>query len=68
MSKLVAQQQTGGADCGVFAIAFAYHAARGTFIADLHFEQKNIRAHLNQCLEEGEFSPFPLALKAAAAK
>ena len=67
VKQVSVQQQIGGADCGVFAIAFAYHAARGDSMTNLHFEQKLMRIHLIKCLEKREFTPFPKA-KAAALK
>ena len=33
------QKQKGGSDCGVFAIAFAFHAAMGDNISGLQFDQ-----------------------------
>ena len=40
------QQQNGSNDCGVFAIAFAVHAALGDDIRRLEFDQNQMRDHL----------------------
>ncbi len=53
------QQQSGGVDCGVFAIANAYHAERGDTVEMLQFDQARMRQHLIQCFEKQQFSPFP---------
>ena len=45
------QQQTGKVDCGIFAIAFAYHAASGDNPAELQFQQERMRDHLLQCFK-----------------
>ena len=59
VEQVRAQQRTGGADCGVFAIATAIHVAQGDVITNIHFEQKLMRAHLITCLEENKFTRFP---------
>ena len=33
-------------DCGVFAIAFACHAARGDNLSNIKFQQKKMHQHL----------------------
>ncbi len=43
------QQQSGGSDCGIFAIAFAVHLLRGDNIEDIDFDQEKMRSHLNSC-------------------
>jgi hypothetical protein len=53
------QRQEGIADCGVFALAFAYHAARGDVVETLNFNQRALRVHLLKCFSEEMFSPFP---------
>ena len=52
------QQQTGGEDCGLFAIAFAYHAALGENLGEVTFEQKNLRQSLVHCFEQNCLQPF----------
>ncbi len=54
------QKQRGGSDCGVFAIAFALHAAMGQNISLLEFDQLKMRSHLLKCLQEQIFTPFPV--------
>ena len=48
------QKQKGGSDCGVFAIAFAFHAAMGDNISGLQFDQLKMK-----CLRKQKFTPFP---------
>ena len=47
------QQQNGMNDCGVYAIAFALHAALGDTLNDIEFNPK-MRAHLLQCFRKKE--------------
>ena len=60
LSRRPVQQQTGGADCGIFAIAYAYHAARGDKVETLNFDQARMRQHLLNCFEKELLSPFPV--------
>jgi len=53
------QQQSGLADCGVFAIAFALHTALGHRVPDLEFNQAKVRSHLLKCLTNRQLLPFP---------
>ena len=53
------QHQLGGKDCGVFVIAFAYHATRGDDISSFTFDQTQMRRHLVTCFLIGKMSPFP---------
>ena len=53
------QQQSGLADCGVFAIAFALHTALGHRVPDLEFDQAKMRSHLLKCLTKRKLLPFP---------
>ncbi|KAL5502338.1 hypothetical protein EMCRGX_G009091 [Ephydatia muelleri] len=55
------QQQSGSTDCGLFSIAFAYHAAIGDNLRTLIFDQGRMRSHLLSCFERSEITPFPLA-------
>ena len=52
-------EQNGISDCGVFALAFAYHAARGDKVEELTFDQASMRKHLVKCFEDEKFTPFP---------
>ena len=53
------QQQTGSVDCGVFSIAFAYHAALGENVGRITFAQQEMRQHLVQCFYARKLTPFP---------
>ena len=53
------QQQSGITDCGVFAVAFAYHAAIGDELERIIFDQGQMRKHLLRCFEKKELSRFP---------
>ena len=52
-------QQKGSTDCGVFAIAYAYHAAKKDDISQIIFRQESLRRHLTKCFRRGKMSPFP---------
>ena len=46
---IVVQQQTGSTECGVMAIANAYHAASGDDLSKLQFAETNsMRNHLSK--------------------
>jgi hypothetical protein len=53
------QMQYGGADCGLFAIAFATALALGHAPEGFHFKQDLMRQHLRECLERGVITMFP---------
>ena len=53
------QQQRGVTDCGLFAIAFAFHLASGNDVSTLMFDQKLMRKHLLNCFEKKKLLPFP---------
>lgn len=57
------QQQSGGTDCGVYSIAAAYNAALGENLSQVTYNPDKMRAHLEQCFEKEELSPFPPANK-----
>ena len=52
------QQQKGSNDCGVYAIAFAVHAALGDDVKHLEFDQTRMRNLLLQCFRKKEFVRF----------
>ena len=54
------QRQTGGYDCGLFAIAFATAIVNGIHPTELTFKQDSMRKHLYECLNKGELTMFPL--------
>ena len=53
------QQQQGGSDCGVFAIAFATALVFGQCPSMRNYTQKKMRQHLLDCIEKKELTPFP---------
>ena len=57
MTKVCVQQQAGGSDCGLFAIAFAVALAHGQDPATLMFDQQAMREHLRLYLQR--MDPFP---------
>lgn len=57
------QQQKGSNVCGVFAIAFAVHAALGDDIRRFEFDQNQMRDHLLQCFRKKELVWFPIIRK-----
>ena len=59
------QRQCGSNDCGVFAIAFALHAALGHCVGDITFDQSKMRNHLLQCFKTRKLTPFPTVDKKA---
>ena len=52
------QQQSGIVDCGVFAIAFAVHAALGENVGEIEFQQEEMRSHLSKCLWKNLFQSW----------
>ena len=53
------QQQTGGNDCGLFALAAAPALARGEDPTELHFHQSQMRTHLMDCFILDRMAPLP---------
>ena len=60
------QQQRGGSDCGLFAIAFAVHLAFGDNLSTLQFDQTLMRRHLLKCFQQKDMMPFPQMPKTTA--
>ena len=53
------QQQTGGVDCGLFAIAFARHVlAHNQLPEGTSFSQSSMRRILRESLTQGDMIPF----------
>ncbi len=52
------QKQEGGADCGLFAIAFGCHAAVGDHSDKMTFDQTKLHSYLVTCLEKEQLSKF----------
>ena len=57
------QQQSGGNDCGIFAIAFALHSLLGETLETVEFDQSKMRGHLLECLKKKELVRFPTKQK-----
>lgn len=53
------QQQTGGRDCGLFAIAVGTALANGLDPSQLEFVQDKMRDHLASCFKDRELKLFP---------
>ena len=53
------QQEIGGSDCGLFAIANATALCHGKYPGTLAFNQKPMRDHLRKCLAAGTLTEFP---------
>ena len=53
------QQQIGGKDCGVFAVAFALHLSLGQELADIRFDQSRMRQRLLRCFQKRKLEGFP---------
>ena len=59
IKEMSCRKQLGGADCGVFAIAYAVDILEGNNPERIRYEQTKMRKHLVECLEAGKFTPFP---------
>ena len=62
------QQQVGGADCGVFAIANLVEVLCGKDPRQAQFNQDRMREHLFRCISLQAFTPFPKTEKLAPTK
>ena len=68
VTYLDVQRQSGGTQCGDFAIAFAAAFASGKSVKAvraLRFDQDGMRSHLLTCLAADQFSPFPASKQKA---
>ena len=54
------QIQMGGADCGLFAIAYITSLAHGDDPSVISYEQIKMRGHLIECFTKGKLIPFPI--------
>ena len=54
------QIQMGGADCGLFAIAYVTSLAHGDDPSVISYEQIKMRGHLIECFTKGKLIPFPI--------
>ncbi len=61
VEKIPVQQQQGLKDCALFALAFAMELCIQNVkdIETVCFDQKKMRTHLCDCLEDGKMTPFP---------
>ena len=57
----VQQQTSGSGNCGVFAIAFLVEYCFEGYAGEtvVLFDEAMMRSHLIECLQKGQFSPFP---------
>lgn len=58
----VQQQNKGSVDCGLFAVAYALEACRGSRGIEtnfMYFDQPRMRKHMLKCLEKKFLDPFP---------
>ena len=53
------QQQKGGRDCGLFAIAIATALCFGIPPSHTEWDQGRMHKHLLRCFEGGKMEPFP---------
>jgi len=53
------QQQVEDLDCGVHSIDAAYNDAMGRNMGAVTYDADKMRAHLEQCFEKEELTPFP---------
>ena len=60
--KCPSQNQAGGSDCGLFAIAFAVSICLGTNPSKFVYDQRKMRPHLIECLENQKFCNFPFSI------
>lgn len=61
IKQMRVQQQSNGRDCGLFAIAYAFHASLGDDLTKLNFNCNQMRQHLINCFDQGMLSPFPVS-------
>ena len=60
VKSMPVQQQNGGVDCGLFAIAVLEHLARtNEYPTAVWFNQPQMRNHALRCLKDDEIYPFP---------
>ncbi len=57
------QRQSGGADCGLFALAFATAICSDLPVSDMIFNQAEMRTHLKKCVTTATVEQFPHTLR-----
>jgi len=60
------QQQTGGVDCGAFAIANITSEILGVDLSNVDLNQENLRAHMRDCLRIRQVTASPVLIKRLA--
>ena len=60
MVMMDVEKQSNGSDCGVLAIAYAFDICSGSNPCVVRFDHSKIRQHLATCLENCQFSRFPV--------
>lgn len=66
VNEMPVQQQENSYDCGLFAIAFAFHLAQGDEPSALNFDCQKMRQHLVACFENEVMSSFPMKVKGSS--
>ena len=59
INSVPVQQQIGGSDCGVFAVAYLIELLHGHDPSKSRFIQKQMRNHMLQCSQSECWKPFP---------
>ena len=62
------QQQAGGSDCGLFAIANSFALCSGEGPSTVQYHQGQMRSHLFSCFQAGEVQLFPRAMRSPTAE
>ena len=52
VKQMPVQQQVNDKDCGVYSIAFAYHATLGSDLSTLNLDNTRMRKHLIDCSDK----------------
>ena len=60
LSFVDVQKQSGGYDCGLFALAFATALVNGINPGRFLYDQRNMRKHLLECLRNKKMELFPV--------
>ena len=53
-------KQSGGSECGLYALAYITHIAFGLDPSLFVFDSDSMRSHLINCVESKEIQPFPI--------
>lgn len=56
------QRQREASDCGLFALAMATDLCQQVDPVNLYYHQDQMRAHLKECFEQSNITPFPSTL------